>query len=64
MRLVNYGVGQRSTVALMVEGREANVFAFKDLGGASLVIVTRSAARGAAKDLSQSACHRRLLCDV
>ena len=64
MRLVGDAVGQRSAVALLVEGREANVFAFEDLGGTSLVIVTRSAAGGAAEDLSQGACHRRLLCDV
>jgi hypothetical protein len=64
MRLVGDAVGQRSAVALSVEGRETNVFAFEDLGGASLVIVTRSASGGAAEDLSQGACNRRLLCDV
>lgn len=64
MGLVGDAVGQRSAVALLVEGRETNVFAFEDLGGTSLVIVTRSAAGGAAEDLSQGACHRRLLCDV
>lgn len=64
MRLIDDAVGQRSTMALLVEGRETNVFAFEDLGGASMVIVTRSAAGGAAENLSQCACHRRLLCDV
>ena len=64
MRLVGDAVEQRSAVALLVEGRETNVFAFEDLGGTSLVIVTRSAAGGAAEDLSQGACHRRFLCDV
>jgi hypothetical protein len=64
MRLIGDAVGQRSSMALLVEGRETHVFAFEDLGGTSLVIVTRSATGGASEDLGQGACHRGLLCDV
>ena len=53
VRLIPDVAGQLSTMSLLGEGGEGDIFAFEDLGGAAIVldVGSRSAARSAGEHL-------------